>query len=592
MLFAVGENVGPYRIIGQLGQGGMATVYKAYHAALDRYVALKVLHPDLDNDPTFAARFQREARLVAKLEHPHIVPIHDFAVHDRHSYLVMKFIEGETLKARLGRGPLSSEEINQVVVSVGEALAFAHQQGILHRDIKPSNVLISTTGHMYLADFGLARIAQAGESTLSSDAFIGTPQYISPEQAIGRKDLDEGTDIYSFGVMLYEMVVGQVPFSADTPLAIIHDQIYSPLPLPHLANPAVPEAVERVLLKALAKERADRYDTVHEMVAAFKSAWEAAGLPMQGTAVRLPKKTMPDTASSPREKAIPTAETTADGVTRTVAAQKSNAKGSRWPVISIAAGALLLFCCLFVVVASLPGMANRFLQNPTEPVFTQTTSTEPLPTQTKPSPTLPVTDLPSEDLLFEDDFSLASKSPQTAFGSDMMTFKLENGYGILSSDYVGGVMPAMYYGNQLGDTLVEFDFLAPSPKVDSQYGFIFRSEVAQDGTLDWYYLLGFAPTEQTTIFGCWLYDDWSVEKSFMLPADLLTGDKYNHVVLEARGPKFRVFLNSVLVLELTEATIENPGIFGFFIIPGEGSRADSEDYVYLDNLRIYSLPVP
>ncbi len=262
MSFNVGENVGPYRIIEQLGQGGMATVYKAYHAALDRYVAIKALHPAFGEDQSFLSRFQREARLVAKLEHPNIVPVYDYAEHEGRPYLVMKFIEGDTLKARLTEGPLTSSEIEKIVETVGSALAYAHKQGILHRDIKPSNVLVANDGQLYLADFGLARIAQSGESTLSSDMIMGTPQYISPEQAVGKRDLDEGTDIYSFGVMMYEMVVGQVPFNADTPFSIIHDHIYSPLPLPRLVNPKVPESVERVLLKALAKERADRYPDI------------------------------------------------------------------------------------------------------------------------------------------------------------------------------------------------------------------------------------------------------------------------------------------------------------------------------------------
>jgi serine/threonine protein kinase len=287
MSFKVGENVGPYRIIEQLGQGGMATVFKAYHASLDRYVAVKALHQAFNEDSTFTARFQREARVVAKLEHPNIVPVYDYSEHESRPYLVMKFIEGDTLKARFQRGALNSQEIEQVVTSVGSALGYAHQQGVLHRDIKPSNVLLSNEGIMYLADFGLARIAQAGESTLSSDSIMGTPQYISPEQAMGKKDLDSGTDIYSFGVMLYEMVVGQVPFSADTPFSIIHDHIYTPLPLPMDINPKVPEPVQKVLLKALAKDRADRYKTVEDLVYAFKSAWTEAGVPMQGTAITM-----------------------------------------------------------------------------------------------------------------------------------------------------------------------------------------------------------------------------------------------------------------------------------------------------------------
>ena len=274
MSFNAGEMVGPYRIIGQLGQGGMATVFEAYHAALDRYVAIKVLHPAFLEDPSFLTRFQREARLVAKLEHPNIVPIYDYTEHEGRPYLVMKYIEGETLKATLSRGLLSKEEVARVVDSVGTALAFAHKSGILHRDIKPSNVLMAADGQIYLSDFGLARIAQSGGSTLTSDMILGTPQYISPEQALGKKDLDEGTDIYSFGVLLYELTVGKVPFNADTPFSIIHDHIYSPLPMPRHVNPAVSEAVERVLLKALAKDRRDRYKDVHALVDAFQIAWK------------------------------------------------------------------------------------------------------------------------------------------------------------------------------------------------------------------------------------------------------------------------------------------------------------------------------
>ncbi|MBI2759757.1 MAG: serine/threonine protein kinase [Chloroflexi bacterium] len=366
MSFNIGENVGPYRIVEQLGQGGMATVYKAYHAALDRYVAVKALHPAFGEDPNFEARFQREARLVAKLEHPQIVPVYDYAEHEHRPYLVMKFIEGDTLKARLNQGPLTSDEINKVVDSVGSALAYAHKQGILHRDIKPSNVLLATDGQIYLADFGLARIAQAAESTLSSDMIMGTPQYISPEQAMGKKDLDEGTDIYSFGVMLYEMVVGQVPFNADTPFSIIHDHIYSPLPMPRAINPKVPEAVERVLLKGLAKERADRYANAGSFVEAFKDAWRQAGVPMQGTAITM----RPTDRGAAAQAKVPAkgGETAA-----TIGSRKK--RRSPWPFI---ATGVLLFICLAFVIFALRGA--RFLAAAGKPtaVFTST-----------PAPTMP-----------------------------------------------------------------------------------------------------------------------------------------------------------------------------------------------------------
>jgi serine/threonine protein kinase len=379
MPFAEGENIGAYRILEQLGQGGMATVYKAYHAALDRYVALKVLHPAFKEDPNFEARFQREARLVAKLDHPSIVPIFDYAEQENRPYLVMKYIEGETLKARLARGPLSSQEINQVVNSVGAALAYAHKQGVLHRDIKPSNVLISKDGQMYLADFGLARIAQAGESTLSSDSIMGTPQYISPEQARGDKNLDEGTDIYSFGVMLYELVVGQVPFSADTPFSIIHDHIYTPLPLPRSFNKDVPESVERVLLKALAKERKDRFADIPTMVKAFKEAWAMAGVPMVGTSLTLPT---PKVEPEKKEKEeVSRAE-------KTVLAKEAKKKRSPWPYL--AAGILLIVCCAFGFLAVRQGRLNNLAALPTATRVIEN------PTPPEPAPRGPTVEVPRD----------------------------------------------------------------------------------------------------------------------------------------------------------------------------------------------------
>ncbi|MFN8374671.1 MAG: protein kinase [Anaerolineae bacterium] len=277
MALQVGQNVGPYRVIEQLGAGGMANVYKAYHARLDRYVSLKVMHQSFLEDPNFRARFEREAQIVARLSHPNIVPVYDFSDHEGQPYLVLKYIEGQTLKALMSRGALSITEVTRIMSAVGEALTYAHKQGVLHRDIKPSNIILDEGGTPYLTDFGLARIAQAGESTMSADVMLGTPQYISPEQARGVKDLDPRTDVYSFGVVLYEMVCGRVPFNADTPYATVHDHIYSPLPLPSKINPDIPPAVENVLLKALAKETADRYQSADELMQAFRAAAESTG---------------------------------------------------------------------------------------------------------------------------------------------------------------------------------------------------------------------------------------------------------------------------------------------------------------------------
>ena len=295
MTITPGENVGPYRVIEQLGSGGMATVFKAYHPSLDRYIAIKVLHAAFKADPQFFERFQREARIVAKLEHPHIIPVYDFNEHHGEPYLVMRFVEGETLKPEIRGDPLPPAEILRFMRPICSALSYAHQQGVLHRDIKPSNIMVTTAGHIFLTDFGLARMVQAGESTLSQDMMIGTPQYISPEQAQGIRDLDGRTDIYSLGVVLFEMFTGRVPFNADTPFATIHDHIYTPLPLPSVINPDIDPAVERLLLKALAKDPNDRFATADELLKALETTLDAPIAMKTSTAAK---------ATSPSSKTV------------------------------------------------------------------------------------------------------------------------------------------------------------------------------------------------------------------------------------------------------------------------------------------------
>ena len=244
-----------------------------------------------------------------------------------------------------------------------------------------------------------------------------------------------------------------------------------------------------------------------------------------------------------------------------------------------------MICCAFAFITMLPGMLGSPTADSTQPVPSQN---EPTVTPAiTPSVTLPPVDIPQEgNVLLEDDFMSTSNSARAVFGGDFMTFGLVDGRGYLSGGSPG-VLPAVYYDSEFGDLVIEFDIQIPSPRAGSQYGAILRGETAENGTLDWYYLVGFKPVEKTLIFACWLYDHWSVEKSFTLPEGVLQiGSASNHVVLEARGPRFRAFLNNVLVLDLTDSTIENPGVFGFFIAPGEGSTTGSQDYVYFDNLRI------
>ena len=348
MSFLIGEAVGPYRIVEQLGSGGMATVFKAYHANLDRYVALKVLHPAFKQDPNFLSRFQREARIVAKLQHPAIVPVYDFNEHNGQPYLVMRFIEGETLKARLLKGELALPEILRIMKPVGAALAYAHQQGVLHRDVKPSNILLTPDGGVFLADFGLARIAQAGESTLSQDTMVGTPQYISPEQARGDADLDARTDIYSLGVVLYELLVGRVPYQADTPYAVIHDHIFTPLPLPRSLNPDFPEPLERVLLKALAKDRDDRYASVSELLSAFEQTAQRV-ISSASTQIGTPTTVSAPTAAGAATATVPPPIVPATASTSQPAAAPARSRKAIWLVGLLGVIAIIVIVAVVVI---------------------------------------------------------------------------------------------------------------------------------------------------------------------------------------------------------------------------------------------------
>ncbi|HNC07142.1 MAG TPA: FHA domain-containing serine/threonine-protein kinase [Anaerolineales bacterium] len=272
MPLTIGAKVGPYQIQELVGQGGMAAVYKAYHPALERHVAIKVMDVALSKEPDFLERFRREARVIAKLDNPHIVPLFDFDEFEGQPYIVLKFIDGPTLKDRIKNGTLSQAEILTIVEAVGDALDYAHSQGVLHRDTKPSNVLIAADGKVYLTDFGLAKIVE-NASNLTGDSIVGTPHYISPEQAVNAGELDTRTDIYSFGVMIYEMVVGQLPFDAKSGFSVIEDHIFKSPPAPTSIKPEISPEVESVILKALAKKPEERYQKVAEFVSAFKKAW-------------------------------------------------------------------------------------------------------------------------------------------------------------------------------------------------------------------------------------------------------------------------------------------------------------------------------
>ena len=230
-----GQTLGKYRVLEPLGRGGMARVYRAYHPRLDRYVAIKVMRPDLVEDGEFLARFQREARAVAALRHPNIIQVYDFDVQDDIYYMVMELMEGDTLKARLTDYRVQGErmawgEMVRIILDVLDGLAYAHSERIIHRDLKPANILLTRRGEAVIGDFGITHII-GGTRRTERGALIGTLEYMAPEQGLSGR-CDAYSDIYSLGVVFYEMLTQRTPFDADTPLAVLMKHINDPLPLP------------------------------------------------------------------------------------------------------------------------------------------------------------------------------------------------------------------------------------------------------------------------------------------------------------------------------------------------------------------------
>jgi hypothetical protein len=276
MALSAGSNLGPYRIIEPVGRGGMASVFKAYEASLDRYVALKVLPPEFLHDPTFAERFRREAQTVARLEHPQIIPIFAYDIDSQTGtpWMAMRLIAGGSLSQRIKRGRLAASESARVLTDVADALDYAHAAGVIHRDVKPQNVLLDDAGRVYLADFGIAKMVEASAHMTQTGMITGTPQYMAPEQALGKK-IDKSIDIYALGIVAYELFTGRVPFSADTPVAVLMKQASEPMPLPPVSE--VREEVTRAILRATAKDPKARWPSASAFAQAVTNATTSAG---------------------------------------------------------------------------------------------------------------------------------------------------------------------------------------------------------------------------------------------------------------------------------------------------------------------------
>lgn len=267
-----GMTLGSYRVLERIGKGGMAAVYRAHHIELDRYVAIKVLPDFFAEEEIYRERFQHEARSIGRLKHPNILEVFDFGQEDGITYLVMELVEGGTLEDRIG-APMELEDVVHVLEPLASALDYAHLHGILHRDIKPSNILLHSDGTPVLADFGLAKMAGATRRITSSGMVMGTPEYMSPEQAAD-EPLGPASDRYSLAVVAYQMLTGRVPFDAETPAAILLSHVTRPMPATIELRGEISAHLEDVLRRALAKKPEDRYPSAANFVEALKpAAW-------------------------------------------------------------------------------------------------------------------------------------------------------------------------------------------------------------------------------------------------------------------------------------------------------------------------------
>jgi len=363
-------NIGRYEVIEQLGQGGMANVHLARDPAMKRQVAVKLLPRQFTHDPQFRNRFEREAEVIAALEHSAIVPVYDFGEQDDQPYLVMRYMPGGTLSDRLSKGPLPIGEIAALFQRIGSAVDYAHSRGVIHRDIKPGNILFDSQGEASLSDFGIAKMTEATSAFTGTGGIVGTPAYMSPEQALGAKDVDGRCDIYSLGVVLFEALCGELPFQADTPMGVAVAHINEPVPSLLERNPNLPPAFEGVIRKALDKDPKKRFQTATALAQAIGdrgvmlekgTVLESAAVfetPVGGTLVEPP-------LSTPKSGPVPMTFENAPRVSSAPAPKKSTL-----PRLIGAGGAFLALCLCIGVIG---GFAAGLFPNP----FSSAQVTEP-----------------------------------------------------------------------------------------------------------------------------------------------------------------------------------------------------------------------
>ena len=544
------ELIARYEIQSEIGRGGMATVYVAHDPNFRRKVAIKLVATNLQSDHMYRERFEREAHLIARIEHPAIVPVYDYGDYEKDLYLVMRYMSGGSLADKIKEGVLTLREAAQVVSQIAPALDAVHAQGIVHRDLKPGNILFDSFGNPAISDFGIAHFT-AATSDLTGSAIIGTPSYMSPEQVRG-ENLDGRSDLYALGVILFEMLAGHGPFQSTTPLSVAFKHLTDPVPSIRIFRPDLPVAVEDVLNKALAKEREQRYSTASELardLRAISDTFQEGETPHlvrpsdgkdaatevdtgadSQSAVDVPSAPQSDVQHPSREShALPQ-----DSIARSSVSGKPARRFSLKP-LQLAAiagvGVLLFFLCgslgVFGTWAGLRGLFSS--QTPTLP---------PASTATQASNV-------QDTVLFADDFS-DPNSGWPAGENDQGIYSYQpDGYHIL----VSGNNQVLWVSTDRvhDDTSIYVDAV-PLTESDGYYGLLCRIQDDQN----FYYFLIQGNGSYTVgkykdgVFGSFFPEGW--RQSDAIP----TGAQSNRLQADCMGNTLRLFVNNTLAGEATD----------------------------------------
>lgn len=468
-----GQNLGRYQIIESLGQGGMASVYKAFDTSLERYLAIKVIRTDIGGEESqFLARFQREAKALAKLDHPYILKVLDYGEQNGIPYLVMPFVQGGTLKEKMGH-PMPYAQAAALLAPIADALEYAHQRGIIHRDVKPANILLTETGVPLLSDFGIAKILSAQESTqlTGTGVGIGTPDYMAPEQWLG--NADPRTDIYSLGIVFFEMVTGYRPFSADTPAAVLLKHLNDPLPRPRSFVTDLPEEVEQVLFKALAKDMENRFQSMGSFAEALGKL--AHGERLNMSAESLATLQSVPAASSRTQISPPETRIAARPV-------KSKTNTNKIGIMALVGVLGIGLICVLAVGTFLLSRYASAQKNRTATIQASITNSNGDPITGMPE----ATDLPISTQTVQFDSSLNDGTPFVSidgFPDDIPFLKDNN--GDLATTTSEGMQMFSFTSNQSFDQLSEF-----YKNGMLSYGWDLTSESTQSGQVMWYYSKG------------------------------------------------------------------------------------------------------